>query len=83
MGVLVNLNEWKRKKEEEAHKKELEEIVKLREELLAMMDDLGEVETGPYHDWEESDESFAKRLTEIMLSTLDRFETWPIDSSDL
>ena len=80
---IVNLNEWKKKKEEEAHQKELQEIEQLREEVRQMMDELGEIESGPYFDWDESDRSSAKRLTEVMLTTLSGYNTWPVDSSDL
>ena len=80
---IVNLNEWKKKKEEEAHQKELEEIEQLREEVSQMLEELGEIDSGPYYDWDEHDRSFAKRLTEVMLTTLAGYNTWPIDSSDL
>ena len=47
MGILVDLAEWRRKKDEEAHQKEIEEIRALRAEVAAYLDELGGVQTGP------------------------------------
>ena len=82
MGVLVNLSEWKRKREEEAHAKELAEIQALRDELNAYLEQMGEPVTGPYMPEEEHD-AWARRAISAMLTTLDGYTHWPIDSSDL
>ena len=55
MGILVDLAEWRRKKDEEAHQKEIEEIRALRAEVAAYLDELGGVQTGPYVSEEERD----------------------------
>ena len=80
---IVNLNEWKKKRDDEAHQKEIQEVEELREEVRQMIEELGEIESGPYYDWDESDRSLARILAEVMLSSLSGYNTWPIDSSDL
>lgn len=82
MGILVDLAEWKKKKADEAQARELEEIAQLREDIKRMMEELGEPNVGPYFPGESEDES-AQRLVKIMLTTLDGYRGWPIDSSDM
>ena len=82
MGILVDLAEWRRKKDEEAHQKELEEIRALRAEVAAYLDDLGGVEVGPYVSEEERD-TWEKRAVETLMPILDGYTHWPIDSSDM
>ncbi len=82
MGVLVNLAEWKRRKDEEAHQREIEEIRTLRAEVAAYLDELGGVETGPYISEEERD-SWARRSIEVLMPVLNSYTSWPIDSSDM
>ena len=82
MGVLVDLAAWKRKKEQEAHEKELAEIKALREELDYYLEQMGPPETGPFMNDADADE-FARRAISSMLATLDGYTSWPIDSSDL
>ena len=82
MGDVVDLEEWRRKKDEEAHQKELEEIRALRAEVAAYLDDLGGVEVGPYVSEEERD-TWAKRAVETLMPILDGYTHWPIDSSDM
>ena len=53
MGELINLARWKKKKADEAHEKELEEIRALKEELSAQIEEMGEIEVGPYMSEEE------------------------------
>lgn len=82
MGILVDLAEWRRKKDEEAHQKEIEEIRALRAEVAAYLDDLGGVEVGPYVSEEERD-TWARRAVETLMPILDGYTHWPIDSSDM
>tara|TARA_R110001583_G_scaffold12612_8_gene55869 strand:- start:5997 stop:6245 length:249 start_codon:yes stop_codon:yes gene_type:complete len=82
MGDLVNFNAWKKRKLAAAHQKDLEEIRELREMLSKQIEEMGEVETGPYMHSEEEN-SWMKRACEIMLCTLDGYSSWPIDSSDM
>ena len=82
MGELVDFVSWKKRKEEETIAKELAEIAELRAEVRRMMDDLGDVETGPYH-LTEDEKSWMTRMTEIMLTSLNGYGDWPIDSSDM
>ena len=44
--------------------------------------DLGDPELGPYHLTEE-EHDWMERMTKIMLTSLDGYRNWPIDSSDL
>ena len=86
MGDLVSLAAWKKRKAEEAHKKELEEIQALRVEISELIDELGGVEIGPYTSEEERDlwsKLGMDTAVQTMLSTLDGYSSWPIDSSDL
>jgi hypothetical protein len=82
MGILVNLVEWKKKREDEALAKELSEIAELREEVKRLMTDIGDAETGPYQSTEEGRDWMLK-MTNFMLTSLDGYSNWPIDSSDL
>ena len=82
MGELVDLAAWKKRKADEAHQQELEEIADLREKVKALMEELGEPETGPYQLTEDESE-WMTRMTKIMLTSLDGYRHWPIDSSDL
>ena len=82
MGVLVDLTEWRRKKDEEAYQRELEEIRDLRAEVAAYIDELGGVQTGPYVS-EEERESWARRAVEVLMPVLDGYSHWPVDSSDM
>jgi hypothetical protein len=86
VGDLVSLAAWKKRKAEEAHKKELEEIQALRVEISELIDELGGVEIGPYTSEEERDlwsKLGMDTAVQTMLSTLDGYSSWPIDSSDL
>lgn len=80
MGELVDFAKWKKRKADEAHAKELEEIAELREEIKQMMDDMGEPEIGPYY---ERESAFSQRLMDISIAYLNGYSTWPIDSSDM
>jgi len=98
MGDLVNLDEYRRQKEEEAHRQELEEIDSLRAELSAYMDELGEAEPKmyvadcpdpevygglPLASEEDEVEMWHRRMIAMMMHTLDGYRHWPIDSSDM
>lgn len=84
MGDLVSLAEWRRKKEEEAHQKELDEIERLRAELHSYIADLPEEAYGGMFVSEEDEvEAFHQRIISSMLRTLDGYSNWPIDSSDM
>ena len=82
MGVLVDLAQWRKKREDEQHEREMSEIRALRTKLDDYLDELGGVETGPYIS-EEERESWAKRAIEAMMPVLDGYTQWPIDSSDM
>jgi len=82
MGELVNLAAWKKRREEERHQQELAEIEELKAKVKELMEDLGEPELGPYHLTEE-EHGWMQRMTEIMLTSLNGYKHWPIDSSDL
>ena len=82
MGELVNLAAWKKRREEEKHRRELAEIEELRAKVKELMEDLGDPELGPYHLTDE-EHGWMQRMTEIMLTSLDGYKHWPIDSSDL
>ena len=82
MGELVNLAAWKKKREAEAYASELAEIAELRAEVKRLMDDMGEPAIGPYH-LDEDEKEWMTRAMKIMLTSLDGYSNWPIDSSDL
>ena len=82
MGEVIDLEEWRRKKDEEAHQKELEEIRALRAEVAAYLDDMGGVELGPYVS-EEERHGWSRRMWEVLRPALDGYSHWPIDSSDM
>tara|TARA_A100000164_G_C21284171_1_gene485894 strand:+ start:219 stop:467 length:249 start_codon:yes stop_codon:yes gene_type:complete len=82
MGELVNLAAWKKRREEEKLRREAAEIEELRKKVKELMDDLGDPELGPYYLTEE-EHSWMERMTKIMLTSLDGYRNWPIDSSDL
>ena len=82
MGVLVDLAQWRKRKEDENHEREMSEIRALRSKLNQYLDELGGVQTGPYVSEEERD-SWTKRAIEVMLPVLDGYTSWPIDSSDM
>jgi hypothetical protein len=82
IGQLIDFVAWKKRKEEEAHRKELEDIRNLKEQVAYYLESMGEIETGPIYP-EEDPESWSKRAIDSMLSTLDGYRSWPIDSSDL
>jgi hypothetical protein len=83
MGILVNLAQWRKKKEDEEHEREMSEIRALRARLDIELDELGDVVTGPYHMSENERDSWAKRAIEVMMPGLDGYSQWPIDSSDM
>ena len=74
MGQLVNLLEWKKEKEE----KEIEE---LRQQVREVMESMGPPEQEFFSSQDESD--FLSRMTSLMLTTLDGYSKWPIDSTDM
>lgn len=74
MGELVNLFEWKTKKEE----RETEE---LRQQVKDIIDSMGPIEPKFYH--VENDKDILSRMTSLMLTTLDGYSKWPVDSSDM
>ena len=82
MGELVNLAAWKKRREEDRLRREAEEIEELRKKVRELMDDLGDPELGPYHLTEE-EHDWMERMTKIMLTSLDGYRNWTIDSSDL
>ena len=82
MGILVDLSEWKKKKDEEAHQKELEEIRELSAQVSVYLDELGGIEIGPYASEEEQD-GWSRRMWEVLSPVLDGYSHWPIDSSDM
>ena len=82
MGELVNLDMWKKKKAEEKRAEEMEEINSLREELSAYLEDMEEPQPMPYIP-DEDYESWSKRIVSAMISSLDGYRHWPIDSSDM
>lgn len=82
MGELIDFAAWKKRRADEAHAKELAEIAELRAEVKRLMDDIGDPELGPYH-LTEDEKSWMERMTKIMLTSLDGYRGWPIDSSDL
>ncbi len=82
MGELIDFAAWKKRRADEAHAKELAEIAELRAEVKRLMDDIGDPELGPYY-LTEDERSWMERMTKIMLTSLDGYRDWPIDSSDL
>jgi SpoVK/Ycf46/Vps4 family AAA+-type ATPase len=82
MGELVSLSEYRKRKEEEKHKEDMEEIRALQEQLSEYLDELGGPTTGPFIS-EAERKSWADRALSSMISALDGYSTWPIDSSDL
>jgi len=82
MGELIDFVAWKKQKASVAQAKELAEIAELREEVKRLMDDMGEPEVGPYY-ISDDEKSWMRRMTEIMLTSLDGYDDWPIDSSDM
>lgn len=74
MGELVNLLEWKKKKEEK-------EIEDLRKEVRDIMDSMGPPDQSFFY--EQDKDNFLSRMTSLMLTTLDGYSKWPIDSSDM
>jgi hypothetical protein len=83
MGILVDLAEWRHKKEEEALQKELDEIAQLREEVKEMLGDLDEYRTWPIYIPIYSTEGENEEWSSTLLDTWLNQYTWPIDSSDL
>lgn len=84
MGELIDFAAFKKRKEDEAHEAEMEEIRALQAEVSAYLDEMEDLTTGPFISQEERD-SWSKRAIEILSSSLGmyRFNPWPIDSSDL
>lgn len=75
MGELINLENWKQKRE-------ALELANLKEKVKALIAEIGEPETGPYH-LEETDNEFISSAVRLMLGALDGYTKWPIDSTDL
>ena len=73
MGELVNLAARKKRKADEAHQRELEDIAELREKVKELMEELGEPELGPYHLTDE-EQGWMQRITQIMLTSLDGYK---------
>ena len=88
MGDLVSLNEYKKKLADKKLKEELDEINKLKEDLSELMKDLPPKEDMPYFyepdiEIENLSERAAKILLSVLVSTLDGYGRWPIDSTDM
>ena len=79
MGDLVDLISWKRKKEDEAHQKEIKEIRELRKDLETYLQEIEDCPLIP----EDEKERWAKKMIELMIGALDSRSIWPIDSSDM
>jgi len=82
MGELVDFAAWKKRREDEEHEKEMEEIRALQAEVSSYLDDMDDLSTGPFV-LDEDREEFAHRALQIMLSALDGYSHWPNDSTDL
>ncbi len=82
MGELIDFAVWKKRKEDEEHEKEMEEIRALKDEVTACLDSMEDLSTGPFV-LEEDREAFAARALQIMITALDGYTHWPIDSTDL
>ena len=82
MGELIDFAVWKKRKEDEEHEKEMEEIRALQAEVTACLDSMEDLSTGPFV-LEEDREAFAARALQIMITALDGYTHWPIDSTDL
>jgi hypothetical protein len=82
MGELVDFADWKKKREDDAFEKEMVELNALKADVKRLMDDMGEPETGPYHATED-EKDWMMRMTEIMMTSLNGYKHWPVDSSDL
>jgi cell division protein FtsB len=82
MGELINFADWKKRKEDEAHEKEMEEIRQLQAELAAHMDEMEDIEPGPFIS-EEARDSWSSRALDVFSTVLDGYTHWPIDSSDM
>tara|TARA_R110001583_G_scaffold23585_1_gene86964 strand:- start:597 stop:827 length:231 start_codon:yes stop_codon:yes gene_type:complete len=76
MGELVNLLDWKQKKEDK-------EIEDLRAQIKEIVDSIGPPETGPMHYEESNNHLLSRIMTSVMLTALDGYRDWPIDSSDM
>lgn len=74
MGELINLKAWKLKKEER-------EIESLRQQVKDIINTMGPIEPEFYN--VENDKDIVSRMTSLMMSTLDGYSKWPIDSSDM
>ena len=79
MGDLINLKSWKRRKEHEEHRKELEEIRSLHRDLSEYLQEIEDCPVIP----EGEKERWAKKMIQLMIGALDSRKGWPIDSSDM
>jgi len=82
MGDLIDFNNWKKRKAAEAHAAEIEEIRALREELAEYIDGMEEMSHSPFLSPEDR-ASWTQRALDLVVTTLDGYSHWPIDSSDM
>ena len=82
MGELIDFVAWKKRKADEEHEKEMEEIRMLQAELAAHMDEMEDLELGPFIS-EEERESWSRRALDAFSAVLDGYTHWPIDSTDM
>ena len=82
MGDLVDLLAWKKRKEDKKHQREIDEVRSLRSDLMTYLEEFEDLDSRPFSS-ESERESWAKKAVQIMISTLDGYKRWPIDSSDM
>jgi len=82
MDNVVDLAAYRKQKADEAHEKEMAEIASLRAELSEYLEELGDIETGPFRSEDEMD-AWAHQAVTLMVTALDGYTGWPIDSSDM
>ena len=82
MGEVIDFAAWKKRKEDEAHEAEMQEIRDLQAELSEYIEEMEDLSTGPFVS-EEDRESWAQRALSVLLPVLDGYTHWPIDSSDM
>ena len=82
MGELIDFAAWKKRKADEEHEAEMQEIRELQAEVAGYLEDMEDLSTGPFIS-EEDRESWAKRALSVLLPALDGYTHWPIDSTDM
>jgi hypothetical protein len=82
MGELISFLGWKKRKECELHEKEMKEIRSLREQLVDHLEEVEDLDQGLFTSRDEK-EAWAIQTLKIMITAVDNYKHWPIDSSDM